>query len=184
MIKPSKTVANLKPYFFAGLKGKLADLAERGVDVIRLDMGSPDLPPADFIIDKLVESARNPKKHGYSPAGGTPEFLKAVSTYYKRRFNVDINPATEALGLIGSKEGLFNLNHTLLDPGDMVLLPDPYYPVYLAGAELTGARYHFMPLLKKNNFLPDFDAIPEDVAREAKIMWLNIRTIQLVLQQT
>ncbi|MEA4931934.1 MAG: aminotransferase class I/II-fold pyridoxal phosphate-dependent enzyme [Anaerolineaceae bacterium] len=173
MIKPSKTVANLKPYFFAGLKGVLADLAERGVDVIRLDMGSPDLPPADFIIDKLVESARNPKKHGYSPAGGTPAFLKAVSTYYKRRFNVEINPSTEAVGLIGSKEGLFNLNHTLLDPGDMVLLPDPYYPVYLAGAELACARYHFMPLLKKNNFLPDFDAIPEDVAREAKIMWLN-----------
>lgn len=173
MIKPSTTVANLKPYFFAGLKGKLADLAERGVDVIRLDMGSPDLPPADFIINQLVESARNPKKHGYSPAGGTPEFLKAVSSYYKRRFNVNINPDTEVLGLIGSKEGLFNLNHTLLDPGDMVLLPDPYYPVYLAGAQLTGARYHFMPLLKKNNFLPDFDTIPEDVAREAKIMWLN-----------
>jgi len=168
-----KNCSKSQTILFAGLKGKLADLAERGVDVIRLDMGSPDLPPADFIIDKLVESARNPKKHGYSPAGGTPEFLKAVSTYYKRRFNVDINPATEALGLIGSKEGLFNLNHTLLDPGDMVLLPDPYYPVYLAGAELTGARYHFMPLLKKNNFLPDFDAIPENVAREAKIMWLN-----------
>ena len=102
MIKPSKSVANLKPYFFAGLKSVLADLAEKGVDVIRLDMGSPDLPPADFIIDKLVESARNPKKHGYAPAGDT-SFLKAVSTYYKRRFNVDINPSTEALGLIGSR---------------------------------------------------------------------------------
>jgi len=170
---PSKTVANLKPYFFAGLKTVIAELQAKGMDVIRLDMGSPDLPPASFIIETLVESARNPKKHGYSPAGGSAGFLKAVSTYYKRRFDVDIDPATEALALIGSKEGLFNLNHTFLDPGDMVLLPDPYYPVYLAGAQLADARYHFMPLLKENNFLPDFDAIPEEVASEAKIMWLN-----------
>lgn len=173
MKQPSKTVANLKPYFFAGLKTVIAELQAKGMDVIRLDMGSPDLPPASFIIETLVESARNPKKHGYSPAGGSAGFLKAVSTYYKRRFDVDIDPATEALALIGSKEGLFNLNHTFLDPGDMVLLPDPYYPVYLAGAQLADARYHFMPLLKENNFLPDFDAIPEEVASEAKIMWLN-----------
>ena len=173
MKQPSKTVANLKPYFFAGLKSVISDLQAKGMDVIRLDMGSPDLPPASFIIETLVESARNPKKHGYSPAGGSAGFLKAVSTYYKRRFDVDIDPKTEALALIGSKEGLFNLNHTYLDPGDMVLLPDPYYPVYLSGAQLADARYHFMPLLKENGFLPDFDAIPEEVAKEAKIMWLN-----------
>ena len=173
MKQPSKTVANLKPYFFAGLNTVLADLQEKGVDVIRLDMGSPDLPPASFIIDKLVESAKNPKKHGYSPAGGSPGFLKAVSTYYKRRFDVEIDPQTETLALIGSKEGLFNLNRTMLNPGDMVLLPDPYYPVYLAGAQLADARYHFMPLIKENNFLPDFDAIPENIAKETKIMWLN-----------
>lgn len=173
MKQPSKTVANLKPYFFAGLKTVIAELQAKGMDIIRLDMGSPDLPPASFIIETLVESARNPKKHGYSPAGGSAGFLKAVSTYYKRRFDVDIDPVTEALALIGSKEGLFNLNHTFLDPGDMVLLPDPYYPVYLAGAQLADARYHFMPLLKENSFLPDFDAIPEEVASEAKIMWLN-----------
>lgn len=172
-IQASKTVANLQPYFFAGLKSTFAALQERGVDVIRLDMGSPDLPPAAFIVEKLVESARNPKKHGYSPAGGSASFLKAVSTYYKRRFNVDLDPKTEILALIGSKEGLFNLNNTLLDPGDLVLLPDPYYPVYLGGANLADARVSFMPLTKHNDFLPDFDAIPEDIRREAKLMWLN-----------
>ena len=173
MKQPSKTVANLKPYFFAGLTPIFAELQEKGVDVIRLDMGSPDLPPASFIVDTLIDSAKNPKKHGYSPAKGSVGFLNAIATYYKRRFDVDIDPKTEALALIGSKEGLFNLNHTMLNPGDMVLLPDPYYPVYLSGAELASARYHFMPLTKENNFLPDFDAIPEDVAKEAKIMWLN-----------
>jgi len=173
MKQPSKAVANLRPYFFAGLKTVISNLQEKGVDVIRLDMGSPDLPPSSFIIDTLIESVKNPKKHGYSPAGGSPGFLKAVSTYYKRRFNVDIDPNTEALALIGSKEGLFNLNHTFLDPGDLVLLPDPYYPVYLAGAQLADAHHYFMPLLKENDFLPDFDAIPKDIAKEAKIMWLN-----------
>lgn len=143
------------------------------MDIIRLDMGSPDLPPASFIIDKLIESAKNPRKHGYSPAGGSPGFLKAISTYYKRRFDVDIDPKTEALALIGSKEGLFNLNHTILDPGDIVLLPDPYYPVYLAGAQLADAHYYFMPLTKENDFLPDLEAIPEKIAKEAKLMWLN-----------
>ncbi len=173
MKQPSKAVANLRPYFFAGLKTVISNLQEKGVDVIRLDMGSPDLPPSSFIIDTLIESVKNPKKHGYSPAGGSQGFLKAVSTYYKRRFNVDIDPKTEALALIGSKEGLFNLNHTFLDPEDLVLLPDPYYPVYLAGAQLADAVHYFMPLTKENNFLPDFNAIPKNVAKEAKIMWLN-----------
>lgn len=173
LIKASKPVAGIKPYFFASLNKTFAELREKGVDIIRLDMGSPDLPPADFIVDKLVESARNPKKHGYSPAGGSPSFLKAVANYYKRRFNVDVNPDTETLALIGSKEGIFNINRTLLDPGDLVLLPDPHYPVYRAGVNLAEGRIHYMPLRKENGFLPDFDQIPEDVAREAKMMWLN-----------
>jgi len=105
--------------------------------------------------------------------GGSAEFLRAVSSYYKNRFGVDIDPKNEALALIGSKEGIFNIHHTLLDPGDLVLMPDPYYPVYMAGAELASARVHFMPLRKENDFLPDFDAIPAEVAQQAKLMWLN-----------
>ena len=172
-IKPAKTVANLQPYFFAGLPKKFAELEARGVKVIRLDMGSPDLPPADFIIDKLVESARDPRKHGYSPAGGTKGFRQAVQTYYQRRFQVGLDADREVLALIGSKEGIFNIHHTLLDPGDLVLMPDPYYPVYLAGAQLADARVYYMPLLKENGFLPDFDQIPGAIADEAKMMWLN-----------
>lgn len=105
--------------------------------------------------------------------GGSAEFLRAVSSYYKDRFGVAIDPKNEALALIGSKEGIFNIHHTLLDPGDLVLMPDPYYPVYMAGAELASARVHFMPLRKENAFLPDFDAIPAEVAQQAKLMWLN-----------
>ena len=172
-IRAAKPVEAIKPYYFASLNDTIAELKAQGKDIIRLDMGSPDLPPAQFIIDRLIESARNPKKHGYSPLGGSPEFLKAVSQYYQTRFGVAINPKTEALALIGSKEGVFNIHHTLLDPGDLVLMPDPYYPVYIAGAELASAKVYYMPLLKENGFLPDFDAIPTEIARQAKLMWLN-----------
>ena len=172
-IRPAHTVENIKPYFFASLNQTLAELKARGMDIIRLDMGSPDLPPAPFIIERLIESARDPIKHGYAPMGGSSDFLKAVSEYYRNRFGVALDPKTEALALLGSKEGIFNINHTLLDPGDVVLLPDPYYPVYLAGAQLAASRIYFMPLLKENDFLPDLNAIPKEIAREAKMMWLN-----------
>lgn len=172
-IRPAKIVEAIKPYYFASLNKTIVELRATGLDIIRLDMGSPDLPPADFIIDKLVSSARNPKKHGYAPIGGTPEFLKAITDYYERRFNVMLDPKREALALIGSKEGIFNINHTLLDPGDLVLMPDPYYPVYYAGAQLASANIHFMPLRRENDFLPDFDAIPTEIADQAKMMWLS-----------
>jgi LL-diaminopimelate aminotransferase len=167
------SLANIQPYFFSSLNKTIEALKARGMDVIRLDMGSPDLPPADFIIEALVESARNPHRHGYSPMGGAPNFLRSVAAYYDVRFNVKLDPNTEIVALIGSKEGIFNISQVLLDPGDLVLLPDPYYPVYMAGSQIAESRISFMPLLKVNGFLPDLKAIPESVAREAKIMWLN-----------
>lgn len=173
IIKPAKIVEAIKPYFFASLNQTIAELKTKGMDVIRLDMASPDLPPADFIIDKLVSSSRNPRKHGYAPIGGTPEFLKAITDYYERRFNVMLDPKREALALIGSKEGIFNISQTLLDPGDLVLMPDPYYPVYYAGAQLASAEVFYMPLMRENRFLPDFNAIPTEIADRAKMMWLS-----------
>jgi len=171
--QPAKRIADFKPYFFASLNEKLAQLRARNVDIIRLDMGSPDLPPADFIIDALERSARRPDTHGYTAIGGTPAYKKAVAKYYARRFGVDVDPATEVLGLIGSKEGLFHLSQVLLNPGDYSLVPDPGYPVYRGGSLIAGAQVYEMPLLRKNGFLPDLSAIPEDVARRAKILWLN-----------
>ena len=143
------------------------------MDIIRLDMGSPDLPPADFIIDELVESARRPDTHGYSPMGGTVSYRKAVADYYLNRFDVSLNPQSEVLALVGSKEGLFNLCQVMLNPGDVSLVPDPGYPVYSAGSTIAGAEIYRMPLLRENAFLPDLDAIPEAVARRAKLLWLN-----------
>lgn len=172
-IKAAHAIENIRPYFFSTLNKTIEELKAKDIDVIRLDMGSPDLPPAEFIIETLVESARNPKKHGYTPMGGAPDFLQAVATYYDARFNVKLDPQKEIVALIGSKEGIFNIAQVLLNPGDIVLLPDPYYPVYLAGAQIAESKIFLMPLLKENNFLPDFDTIPNWVAKEAKLMWLN-----------
>ncbi len=172
-IQPAERIASFKPYFFASLNRKIADLKAKGVDVIRIDMGSPDLPPADFIVDSLVESARRPDTHGYTPNGGTPEFRQAVANYYGERFEVELDPNKEVIGLIGSKEGLFNLSQVILNPGDVALVPDPGYPVYSAGAQIAGGRVVNMPLLKENGFLPDFKAIAPADLEKAKLLWLN-----------
>ena len=170
---PANRIADTQPYFFAGLNKRLRELQTHGVDIIRLDMGSPDLPPADFIIDKLIQVAKEPDAHGYMPNGGTPSYRKAIADYYQKRFGVELDAEQEVLGLLGSKEGLFNLSQVLLNPVDTVLVPDPGYPVYSAGARIAQAEIEWMPLRAENNFLPDLRSIPEKVAERAKLLWLN-----------
>jgi LL-diaminopimelate aminotransferase len=172
-IQPADRIASFKPYFFATLNQRITALKAKGMDIIRLDMGSPDLPPADFIVDVLEKEARRADTHGYTPMGGTPEFKKACAEYYQRRFGVELEAQKEVLALLGSKEGLFYLSQVLLNPGDLVLAPDPGYPVYSAGALIAGAELYLMPLRESNAFLPDLKAIPADVARRAKIMWID-----------
>lgn len=172
-IRPSQRIASFKPYFYASLNERIAELKARNVDVIRIDMGSPDLPPADFIIDALQKNARRPDAHGYAQMGGSPAFKKAVALYYKTRFNVELDPQKEVLGLIGSKEGIFNLSQVVLNPGDVSLVPDPGYPAYSAGGIIAGAEVYPLPLLKSNEFLPDLDSIPADILRRARLLFLN-----------
>lgn len=172
-IKPAERIASFKPYFFAQLGQKLNALKAKGIDIIRIDIGSPDLPPVDFITDELVKSARRQDSHGYTPNGGTPAFRKAIAEYYQRRFNVALDPQCETLTLLGSKEGLFNLSQVLVNPGDVVLVPDPGYPVYQASGIIAGAEIYIMPLMREKGYLADLSAIPADIARRAKILWLN-----------
>jgi LL-diaminopimelate aminotransferase len=172
-IRPAERIAGFKPYFFATLNQKIARLRSQGMSIIRLDMGSPDLPPAQFIIDELARAAQSPDVHGYSPMGGTLEFRGAVAHYYGSRFGVELDPQKEVLALLGSKEGLFTLSQVLLNPGDVALVPDPGYPVYSASGLIAGAEIYPLPLLKENAFLPDLDTIPPEIARRARILWLN-----------
>jgi LL-diaminopimelate aminotransferase len=172
-IKPADRIASFKPYFFASLNLKINALKAKGMDIIRLDMGSPDLPPPKFIVDVLEKEARRSDTHGYTQMGGSPEFKKACAEYYRRRFDVTLDAQKEVLALLGSKEGLFDLAQVLLNPGDIVLAPDPGYPVYSSGTLIAGAELYLMPLLEANAFLPDLHSIPEDVARRAKIIWID-----------
>jgi len=169
----AQRVVNLPPYIFAGLERRISQMISEGRDVIRLDIGSPDQPPSPQIIESLYQSAKDPTHHGYAGYFGTPQLRRAISDYYLRRFDVELDVKTQVLPLLGSKEGIFNLAWAYLDPGDVALVPDPGYPTYTAGANLAGGEIFYFPLEEKLNWLPDLEAIPSEVRRRAKLMWLN-----------
>lgn len=173
MIRPSERLNRLPAYAFAKLGRRIAELNAEGKDVIRMDMGSPDLPPPPAVIEALYRSAQDPTHHGYPGFFGTPSFRQAIATYYKRRFQVELDPNTEILPLIGSKEGIVNFHLAYVDPGDIVLVPDPGYPSYEQGTHLASGEVYPVPLYRENGWLPDLDAIPEQIAQKAKIFWLN-----------
>lgn len=166
-------VTNLPPYIFARLGHRIGELSSQGVDVVRLDIGSPDLPPPDSIIEAMHGSAQDPTHHGYGGFYGTPQLRQAIATYYERRFGVRLDPAKEVAPLIGSKEGIVNVALAFVDPGEVVLVPDPGYPTYTLGTLLAGGVPYRVPLLAENGFLPDLEAISEEVARSVQILWLN-----------
>lgn len=172
-IHPAKRIAKFKPYFFAQLNKKIIALRAEGKEVIRLDMGSPDLAPPAFIIESLITAAQNPNFQNYAPMGGTPAYRQAGADYYQNRFNVSLDPENEVLGLIGSKEGLFHLTQSILNPGDTVIIPNPGYPVYRASATIAGAEIAELLLTPNNKYQPDFSTISEQTAKKAKLMWLN-----------
>ena len=172
-MKPAKRVNNLPPYVFAAISKRVAELKAQGVDVIRLDMGSPDLPPPKDIVESLYASGQDSSKHGYPGFPGIPELRQAMADYYDRRFAVKLNPNTEVLALIGSKEGIANINLAFIDPGDVSLIPDPCYPTYRMGTYLAGGEAVAYDLVADNDWQPDFEAIPQDARRRAKLIWLN-----------
>jgi LL-diaminopimelate aminotransferase len=141
--------------------------------VIRLDIGNPDIAPPDEVVEALCRSARQADHHGYPGHRGIPALRHAIAEYYERRFKVTLDPESEVLPLIGSKEGLINLALAYLDPGDVALVPDPGYAPYRRGAILAGAEIHTFPLLPEHDFLPDLNAIPARVVDEALLIWLN-----------
>jgi len=172
-IKPAARLGLLPPYLFAELDRLKKEVQQTGVDVISLGIGDPDLPTPPHIVEALKRTAEIPANHRYPDYQGLDRFRDAASGWYRRRFQVTLDPATEVCALIGSKEGIANFPVGVVDPGDIVLIPDPGYPVYYSGCVFNGGEAYFMPLLAENHFLPDFAAIPAEVARRAKLMWLN-----------
>ncbi len=166
-------IKSLPPYLFAAIDEMKRKAIERGVDIINLGIGDPDLPTPAPIIERLKQAAADPKNHQYPSYDGLLTFRQAVADWYKRRFGVSLDPASEVVTLIGSKEGIGHVPLAFVDPGDVVLCPSPGYPVYPVGAAFAGGVPYVMPLVKQNGFLPDLAAIPKDVARRAKLMFLN-----------
>ncbi len=172
-MRSARRLDSLPLYVFATLDAKLKALRDRGVDVIKLDIGSPDGPPPEFVVQALYHSASDPTRHGYAGYAGTPRLRQAMVDYYGRRFGVTLNVANQVLPLLGSKEGIANMALAWLDPGDLALIPDPGYPTYAASVAMAGAQAYCMPLTAAKQWLPDLDAIPDEVARQARLMWLN-----------
>ena len=173
MIEFAKRVQELPPYLFAQISKKIAEKRAQGVDVISFGIGDPDMPTPPHIIDALVEAARDPENHHYPETEGLPELRQAIAAWHERRFGLSFDPEREVLPLIGSKEGIGHIPLCLIDPGDIALVPDPGYPVYPVSVQLAGGLPYELPLNEERGFLPDFDAVPQDVAQRAKLLWLN-----------
>lgn len=169
----AERLAQLPPYLFQEIDRLKADLLAKGVDVINLGVGDPDLPTPGHIIERLQEAAEDPSTHQYPSYSGMNDFRISVAGWYQRRFGVELDPLREVLTLIGSKEGIAHFPLAFINPGDLALVPTPAYPVYQVAMLFAGGESYFMPLVRENNFLPDLSAIPPDTARRAKLMFLN-----------
>jgi LL-diaminopimelate aminotransferase len=141
--------------------------------VISLAIGDPDIPTPQHVIERLCRAAQDPQNHRYPESVGLPELRRAIALWYERRFGVTLDPEKEVLPLIGAKEGIGHIALCFIDPGDIALVPDPAYPVYSIGTMFAGGSSHYMPLVEENDFLPDLESIPQDIARKAKILWIN-----------
>jgi len=169
----AKRLDKLPPYLFVEINQKVAELRARGEDVIAFTIGDPDMPTPEHIINHMCEKAHEPQNHRYPETDGLPLLRRAIGEWYEQRFGVALDPDSEVLPLIGSKEGIAHTALCFVDPGDVALVPDPGYPPFSMGTILAGGEPYFMPLREENDFIPDLAAIPSDVARKAKLMWLN-----------
>lgn len=172
-VEMASRVKSLPPYLFASIDKMKQDARARGVDLIDLSIGDPDLPTPQHIVESMKKAVEKPEHHRYPSYEGMPSYRQAVADWYRRRFDVALDPATEVLSLIGSKEGIGHIPLAFVEPGDTVLVPSPGYPVYPVGVLFAGGESHLMPLMEENDFLPDLKAIPQRILMQTKMMFIN-----------
>lgn len=172
-MKFAQRLNKLPPYVFAGMAKRIADLRASGIEVINLTMGDPDVPTPGFLVDALCEAARRPENSRYPDYYGKMKLREAMSDWYRARFDVQLEPATEVLPLIGSKEGIANVALAFVDPGEAALVPDPSYPVYKFGTIMADGEICALPLEAENGWLPDLDSPDESISRAVNVLWLN-----------
>ncbi len=169
----SNLINNMPPYPFSDTKRKIAERRAAGVDVISLSIGDPDLPAPQAVIDRLCAAMQETENHRYPEYGGMGALHEAIAAWFEQRFDVHLTPERDILPLLGSKEGLAYVGTAVLNAGDVSLIPDPYYPVYITASTSVGAHPYMLPLLAQNNYLPDLDSIPQDVLAKSRLLWLN-----------
>jgi LL-diaminopimelate aminotransferase len=172
-IQKSDRLNSLPPYLFKEIDRQKEEVQKRGVDIIDLGVGDPDMPTPKHIIDALNKAASDPGNHRYPSYTGMDDFNRAVAGWYKRRFNVDLDYKKEVVTLIGSKEGIAHIPLAFINPGDMALVTSPGYPVYDIGVRFAGGQTYFMDLVKENNFLPDLESVPDEIIAKSKMMFIN-----------
>jgi LL-diaminopimelate aminotransferase len=172
-VKTAQRIAALPPYLFAEIDKKVAVKRAEGIDVISLGIGDPDQPTPDRIVDRMAEAIRKPENHRYPSYVGAPHYREACATWMKRRFDVEVDPESEVVALIGSKEGIAHVFLAFVDPGDVTLVPGAGYPVYTTGGILAGGDYHYMPMTEENDFLADFRSTPPQTLERAKMIFLS-----------
>ena len=170
----AKRLEKIPPYLFAEIDRKRDEMVAKGVDIINMGVGDPDRPTPNHIVQAMHSAIDDPLTHNYPPYQGTKDFREAAAEWMERRFGVTgLNPNTEVVSSIGSKEAIHNTFLAFVETGDYTLIPDPGYPVYRTSTIFAGGEFYTMPLLAERDFLPDLDAIPEDVAQRAKLLWIN-----------
>ena len=169
----AKRVEKLPPYLFIEISRKIAAKKAKGEEVISFAIGDPDIPTPQHIIDRLCEAARDPANHRYPESDSLPALRRAIADWYQQRFGLSFDPDKEVLPLIGSKEGIGHIAFCFIGSGDVALVPDPGYPVYSVSALLADGEPYYMPLKEENDWLPDLDAIPRDVLKKARLLWIN-----------
>lgn len=172
-VEKAERLKQLPPYLFQEIDRLKAELISKGVDVINLGVGDPDLPTPKHIIEALQKAAEDPATHQYPSYSGMNDFRISVANWYRHRFGVELDPIEEVVTMIGSKEGIAHFPLAFINPGDLALVPTPAYPVYHVGTLFAGGESYFMPLLDENEFLPEIAAIPPDIARRARMIFIN-----------
>jgi len=172
-VELASRVKNLPPYLFASIDKMKQEALAKGIDLIDMSIGDPDIPTPPHIVKAMKKAVENPAHHRYPSYEGMLSFRLAVAQWYKRRFKVNLDPKTEVLSLIGSKEGIGHVPLAFIDPGDVVLVPSPGYPVYPVSVLFAGGESYMMPLLEKNGFLPDLTSIPQQILKKAKMIFIN-----------
>ena len=171
-MRTARRIEAIPPYLFAEIDRKIAERKAAGVDVISFGIGDPDLPTPDFVVEELARAARDPSTHQYPSYFGLPSFRRAIADFYRRRFGVELDPDTQVLPLLGSKEGIAHLPWAFVDPGDQVLVTEPGYPVYEVGTILAGGEPVYIPLTAEDGWFPDFAAVDPSTGPRAKLLWL------------